>query len=466
MRVADVVGPIVFVVAVLAAAGVQASGALDARFDGDGVRVAALGGQFESFHDGLIDPQGRHVGAGYISTEVVSEVGLVERLLPNGQRDPSFGESGAVTILPIDAPVLSLAAIARQPDGKLVVAGNLFSGVNNSAIQICRLHANGAFDASFGDDGCRRVPLWFDSSNDRVYDLALQDDGRIVLVAHTDFDHVGDYEEWAVARLESDGNFDLCFGDVGCALGGVLIQPEPALDLPVLLPRRVAIDADGRIVVAGIGKKAVVGRTSLAAVRLLANGSVDASFGEDGHRLVNFGMVEEQFDSSELYALVVQGNAVFLGGNADVDGGTLASVAKLDADGELDPSFGGDGRISFFYNDVYEEHRVQDLVLQEDGKLLAAGITTPSFGTGVRDCGVARFNTDGTPDTVFAFSGVFAADAGLGLEAERYDQCYALASRGNAIALFGTRADSGNGYDTLQMRLDVDSLFADGFEGD
>ena len=465
MRVAGVVGPIVYLAAAMAAAGVaQASGALDPRFDGDGVRIAALGGQFESFNDGLIDPQGRHVGAGYASTEVIANVGLVERLLPSGLRDPGFGESGVVTILPIDAPSLSLQAIERQPDGKLVVAGNLFDS-GNIAIQVCRLHEDGVLDAGFADGGCRRVPLWFDSSKDRVHDLALQPDGRIVLVAETDFDHVGDYEEWAVARLDSNGEFDRCFGDPACLLGGVLIQPEPVLDLPLLLARRVAIDASGRIVVAGVGKKAEVAPHSLAAVRLLANGMVDASFGEDGHRLVNFGMVEEQFDSSTLYALAVQGDAVFLGGNARVSGGERAAIAKLDDAGDLDPGFGGDGRVSFFYNDVYERHRVTDLVLQEDGKLLAAGITEPNFDfDSPRDCGVARFHADGSPDTVFAVDGVFAADAGLGLEPARYDHCNALASRGNAIVLFGDREITGSNYDTLQIRLDVDDLFADGFD--
>jgi uncharacterized delta-60 repeat protein len=464
MRVAGAVGQIVYVAAALVAAGaVQASGSLDRQFDGDGVRVSTLGGQFESYSDGLIDPQGRHVAVGAVSSEGIPSVGVVERLLPDGQRDPSFGEGGVVTILPIDAPSLSFQAIERQPDGRLVVAGNLFDG-GNIAIQVCRLHASGALDAGFADDGCRRVPLWFASSNDRVYDMALQPDGRIVLVAHTDFDQIGDFEEWAVARLDGDGAFDRCFGDPECQLGGVLIQPEPALDLPVLLARRVAIDGSGRIVVAGTGKKADAAPHSLAAVRLLASGVVDASFGEDGHRLVNFGLVEGQIESSSLYALAVQGDAVFLGGDALVDGGELSAIARLDADGNLDPGFGGDGRVSFFYNDVFERHRVIDLALQEDGKLLAAGVAEPHFGFDVRDCGVARFNADGTPDTVFAIDGVFAADAGLGLESARYDQCNAVATRGNAIVLFGDREISGLDYDQLQIRLDVDGLFADGFD--
>src|SRR5690606_14255260 len=71
-----------------------ASGGLDPRFDGDGVRVEAIGLEFEALRDVIIDPQGRQVAAGYADTEVVDGVGIVQRLLPGGQRDTSFAGSG------------------------------------------------------------------------------------------------------------------------------------------------------------------------------------------------------------------------------------------------------------------------------------------------------------------------------------------------------------------------------------
>lgn len=440
-----------------------ASGGLDPRFDGDGVRVEAIGLEFEALRDVIIDPQGRQVAAGYADTEVVDGVGIVQRLLPGGQRDTSFAGSGVAVILPIDGPTLTLEAIARQPDGKLVVAGNVFDQ-GTISVQVCRLQVDGSPDPGFANGGCRLVPLWFDSSQDRVHDLALQSDGGIVLLAETDLDPIDDFPDWAVARLLPDGQLDPCFGDAGCTLGGVVIEPES--DLANMYVRGVAVDTQDRIVIAGSGRKLPGNSYDQVAVRLLPDGAVDAGFGDDGHRLVDFALGGIQVDSDTANDVALDGDVIYLGGEAYANGGTRAAIARLDANGNLDPAFDGDGRVALIFNDVYPEHRVLALRVQADGKLLVGGIVQlPDFNGFQADCAVARLTTNGTPDPVFAVSGIFAADAGLGLEAQTYDYCQGLASDGRAIALVGYR-EVGTQYDTLQFRFDEDDLFRDGFEGD
>jgi uncharacterized delta-60 repeat protein len=442
-----------------------ASGGLDPRFDGDGVRIDAIGLEFESLRDVLIDPQGRHVAAGYMSTEVLPGVGIVQRLMPNGQPDTSFAGSGVAVITPIEGPSLSLESIARQPDGKLVVAGNVFDQ-GTISIQVCRLNVDGSLDADFADTGCRLVPLWYASSVDRVYDMALQSDGRIVLVADTDFDELEERADWAVARLEADGDIDPCFGDVTCENGGFVIEPEPEADLPILYARAVAIDTQDRIIVAGSGRKGVDADFDQAAVRLLPDGVVDTEFGDGGHRLVDFGLGGQSIDSDDANDVALDGDLIYLGGEANATGGTLAAVSRLDADGDPDLAFDGDGRTTLFFNDVYPEHRVNALRVQTDGKLLVGGITQiPDFNGFQADCAVARLTPDGALDPVFGVSGKFAADAELGLAPASYDYCEGLANDGRAVVIVGYR-EVGAQYDTLQIRLDEDDLFRDGFEGD
>jgi uncharacterized delta-60 repeat protein len=441
-----------------------ASGRLDPRFDQDGVRIEALGLQFESLNDVLIDPQGRHVAAGRISTEVLPGVGIVQRLRPDGARDTSFAGSGVAVILPLQGPSLNLESIARQPDGKLVVAGNLFDQ-GTIAIQVCRLDVDGNPDPGFADSGCRIVPLWFASSEDRVFDLALQADGRIVLLAETDADELDERADWAVARLLPDGEFDPCFGDPACETGGVVIEPEPNADLPVLFPRALAIDAQQRILVAGAGRKAVDSDRDFAVVRLLPTGAVDAAFGEDGHRLVDFGLGGFFIDADSAASIALDGESIYLGGEASSDPGPLAAIVRLDANGDLDPAFDGDGRATLFFNDVYPDHVINAMRVQADGKLLVAGITADPFPSQA-DCAAARLLPDGQLDPVFGFDGKLAIDAALGEGPAAYDYCSGLANDGRAVVLVGYRETSASNYDTLQIRLDEDDLFRDGFEQD
>lgn len=447
-----------------ACAPAHASGRLDPRFDGDGVRIEALGLQFESLRDVLIDPQGRHVATGYASTEVLPGVGIVQRVLRDGTRDASFASDGVATILPLKGPFLSFEAMARQPDGRLVVAGNLFDQ-GTIAIQACRLLANGAPDPQFGDGGCRIVPLWFSSSEDRLIDVALQSDGGIVLLAETDQDEIAEREDWAVARLLPDGELDPCFGDPTCTGGGVVIEPEPESDLPVLFPRSLAVDASDRILVAGIGRREPGSDTDMAVVRLSPGGAVDPAFGDGGHRLVDFALGGVFVDSDDANAIAIGGDAIYLAGEAESDPGPLAAIARLDDAGDLDPTFGGDGRATLFFNDVYPDHRITALRVQADGKLLVGGVTEDPFASQV-DCAVARFRVDGTLDPVFGIDGKFAADAALGEGPAAYDYCEGLANDGRAVVLVGYRETSGSNYDTLQLRLDEDDLFRDGFESD
>lgn len=443
---------------------VSGSGRLDPGFDADGVRIEALGLQFESLNDVLIDPQGRHVAAGRVSTEVLPGVGIVQRLRPDGSRDTSFAGSGVAVILPLQGPSLNLESLVRQPDGMLVVAGNLFDQ-GTIAIQVCRLRVDGSPDPEFAQDGCRILPLWFASSEDRVFDLALQADGGIVLLAETDADELDERADWAVARLLPDGGFDPCFGDPACETGGVVIEPEPNTDLPVFYPRALAIDAQQRILVAGAGRKAIDSDRDMAAVRLLADGSVDASFGEDGHRLVDFGLGGFFIDADSVESIALDGDLIYLGGEASSDPGPLAALVRLDGDGDLDPGFDGDGRATLFFNDVYPDHRINAIRVQADGKLLVAGITLDPF-PGQADCAVARFLPTGQLDPVFGFDGKFAIDAALGEGPQAYDYCMGLANDGRALVLVGYRETGAGNYDTLQIRLDEDDLFRDGFEGD
>ncbi len=151
-----------------------ANGTLDTTFDGDGIVSLPVSSSIDVAEDVLIQPDG-HI---LLSVAVVNgqdfDFGLV-RLLPNGALDPSFDSDGVVitTWHPLyDSP----SRMAMQPDGKI-----LQSGTVHGEFAVARHNADGSVDTSFGTSGLATA----DPSGgdwDRVRDMALASDGRIVVV--------------------------------------------------------------------------------------------------------------------------------------------------------------------------------------------------------------------------------------------------------------------------------------------
>ena len=94
-----------------------------------------------------------------------------------GDLDTSFDGDGKRTIDYAGAD--SGQAVALQPDGKILVAGY---GGSNTAMTVTRLNPDGSLDNSFDGDGTAGVDL---GGDERAYALALQPDGKIVLVGET-----------------------------------------------------------------------------------------------------------------------------------------------------------------------------------------------------------------------------------------------------------------------------------------
>jgi uncharacterized delta-60 repeat protein len=96
---------------------------------------------------------------------------------PSGALDTSFNTTGKViTAIGSDSDIAF--ALALQPDGNIVVAGYCVNGSNNDFC-LARYLASGALDPSFNSTG--KVITAIGSGNDNAYALALQPDGKIVV---------------------------------------------------------------------------------------------------------------------------------------------------------------------------------------------------------------------------------------------------------------------------------------------
>lgn len=392
-----------------------ARGSLDTGF-GDGGRVITdLAGRSDEVRGLVVQPDGKIVALGetYIFPQDRPRF-VLARYNADGTLDRSFGEKGWVVTGMTDDEYdwSSPHAIAIQPDGKLVVAGESYMSSldrGHNVFAVARFNTDGTLDSTFGEGGRVLTPIDTTDEGDEeaAYALAVGGDGKIVLAGG-----VGGYpSDFAAIRYLPTGELDESFGT-----GGIARTDLDGDDTA----SSVAIQPDGKIVLAG---KGVNEDRDWAMMRYTPDGEVDTAFGTDGIVSADFGGgydwvtgIALRPDGRIMAAGTVYVGVVF----CQDEGGFLmgcesyaSALSQYRADGKLDEAFGMNG--TFIYEDSFETG-TNALALQSDGKALLAGHYDEN------DFAVLRVNADGTLDTAFGEQGLARTPFGQG-----YDVAYALA---------------------------------------
>ncbi len=281
----------------------------------------------------------------------------------------------------------SAQAVAIQRDGKIVVAGWAYSGSNDD-FALARYLSNGSLDTTFGTGGKVMTPIGI--SVDRIYDMALQSDGKIVVVGHA---WNGFNNDFAIARYEMNGSLDTTFGGVGSVITDINGSLED-------YAKAVAIGSDGKIIVAGFSDNG--SRKDIALVRYLPNGTLDTAFGNGGkiHHITYGG-------TSEGWAVALQSDGKIVVAGTKDDGTYYNMVAvRFLADGTPDSGFGYQGIVTVH---VATHAYAYDLAIQRDGKIVLAGDSL-DITQGYEHLTLSRLNSDGTLDTTFHTNGYYVLD--------------------------------------------------------
>jgi uncharacterized delta-60 repeat protein len=282
----------------------------------------------------------------------------IARLNADGSLDSTFNPS-----LGADVDVYS---IALQPDGKLIIGGffTSYNGIGRN--YIARLNADGSLDASFNPGT---------GANDWVLSLALQPDGKLLIVGYfTSFNGV---LRNRIARLNVDGSLDPTFNPGTGANNWVW---------------SLALQPDGKVIIGGqFTSFSSISRNHIA--RLNSDGSLDLSFnpGTGANDVV--------------YSLFLQpDNKVLIGGDfTSYNNLTRNRVARLNSNGSLDLSFNPGSGVN---NTVFS------FALLPNGKLLIGGSFTIYNGTALQN--IARLNANGSLDGSFNLgSGVLGSPASI-----------------------------------------------------
>jgi len=391
------------------------AGELDATFgagsdDGTpaGVVATSLGNGDDVAADLAVGADGSVLVVGNRSADTGNNIVLV-RYTADGSFDASFGV-GTEDGTPDGVVDISLGegndfatATAVQADGKVLVAGYHEEGASTNMF-VLRVNADGTLDDTFGtaDDGTENgiVNISLGDGNDTARDLAVQADGKIVLVG--DSVEADGSTNIIVARLNADGSADDNFGqgDDGTPNGFVATSLGKGDDKA----NAVVLQADGKIVVAG-SHVAEDGSSNMLVARYDATGVADASFGkaEDGSPdgFVNISLGDGN-DAAQDVALQADGMIAVVGDSVGADGSSNFVLARLTADGTPDEAFGvgDDGTPNGFVQTSLGEGNdfATGLALQADGKLVVVGYHQEGTSTNIA---VARYDANGALDQTF-----------------------------------------------------------------
>ncbi|MDL2357258.1 MAG: putative Ig domain-containing protein, partial [Pseudomonadota bacterium] len=282
---------------------------------------------------------------------------------------------------------------------------------------LARYNSDGSLDSSFGVNGKITTDL-ANASSDQGYGVSVQADGKILLVGTSNYNV-------ALARYNAAGSLDTSFD-----LDGKVVTPtvSGAGD-------SVTVLADGKLLVAGL-----LG-SGYGLVRYFGSGGIDASFGTNGVLQVDFG----GYGTARSVRVQADGKILVAGASGD-----NFALARYNANGTLDTSFDGDGKLT---TDFGSYDQGTNIALQADGKIVVAGTSNFQFA-------VARYNTDGSLDTSFDTDGKLTSSLGSGVSG----QSVAVQADGK-ILVAGTLYGNG-GYEFVVVRYNADGSVDKNFDDD
>ncbi len=297
---------------------------------------------------------------------------VITRFTTGGVVDSSFASAGVATVSVNTDKLSTVHAMLRQnSDNKIVVTGR-----SVSAFATTRLTSAGSIDSGFGTGGTVKTTI---GGDDEAYAIAQQTDGKLVVVGAADD---GADSDFAIVRYTNGGAPDPLFSGDGIAtvdFGGNDVA------------RAVAIDSNGSIVVAGASTGS---KSNIAIARLTSNGSPDATFGSGGKVTTSITARDDV-----AYAVLVQtDNRIVIAGEADEG----FVVARYLTNGQPDGSF-GTGGITRTNIEAGVIDGARALVRQADDKFVAAGTVASAPAP---DFAVVRYTSGGVPDSTFGSGGL------------------------------------------------------------
>ena len=293
---------------------------------------------------------------------------------------------------------------------------------------------DGSIDSTFGTNGrVYQYPI-LELANYEGQ-IKIQSDGKIVQVGSV---FTGDHRyDFAVSRYTINGTVDSSFGTNGIVITDFGLGRNDHA-------HSIAIQEDGKIVVAGRSQQNTTTSElayKFAVARYNTDGSLDNSFNGTGKVITSLG---DKHDFAR--SVIIQADGKIMVGGMSDQGDIFESdydfgMVRYNRDGTLDNSFGTLGKVTTAFI-THQNDGINDIVLQPDGKIIAAGHRTESAAAFKGDFALVRYNVNGTLDNSFGVSGKVTTsyspfqDGAISLDIQT-DGKIVVAGEGNLTDPFG-----------------------------
>ena len=301
-------------------------------------------------------------------------------------------------------------SIALQPDGCILLNGSTVATNGNTYFSLARYLPNGELDPTFGQTGTPRAGTTYipfsiagGGNDDESYSIALQPDGKIVIGGYT---YNGTAYYFALARFTPTGILDTTFNPTGAHPGTTYIPFSIAGGGNDDESYSITLQPDGKIVIGGYTYNGAAYYFALA--RFTSTGILDTTFNptraHPGTTYIPFSITGGGNDDAS-YSIALQSNGkILLAGYSDNGGGYYFALARFTSTGILDTTFNPTGAhpgttyIPFSIADGGVQDIAFSIALQLDGNIILSGKSNNHFA-------LARFTSTGILDTSFNQNG-------------------------------------------------------------
>jgi uncharacterized delta-60 repeat protein len=358
----------------------QSPGDLDKSFGNGGKVNVGITGYYDVGKSMALQNDGKIVVVGYGKESLASFKGLsMTRYLQNGEMDNEFGNYGVIHRVTMDLEG-EANSVVIQKDNKILVAGYSISpATNNEEVTLIRFTENGNVDKSFGNKGF--IVTEVSSEKDNAESVAIQRDGKIVVVGSTDHKPTTDI---VLIRYDENGSIDYSFG-----INGIVITDiNSSLDIG----KSLVIQSDGKIIVSGFTH--IINKFFMTLLRYDSNGVLDPTFGNGGILITEINGRRGKMDMA-----IQNDGKIILVGPSEVESSHHFTVLRFNNNGSLDKGFGNNGVTKTIIGNYSE---AESVALDLNGNIVVAGTTE----LGNEEFVVAMYNQGGMLVREFGLDGI------------------------------------------------------------
>ncbi len=382
-------------------------------------------------------------------------------LMSGGALDPAFhfdGKQIATFDLAGAGSTDQAADVAVDALGRIVVVGSVQkSGMGDFDFGVARFNADGSPDVSFNGTGKQTIAFNFGDTNEDRATAVAIDSNGKIVVAGFAKRGSAGDYDFAVVRLNGDGSPDNSFSSDGKATVFFDLGPTGSKDDRAT---DVAIDGQGRIVIGGRAQVNAMGNYDFAVARLNANGNTDSTFNGNGRQSISFDDIGGANSDDEANALAIDSsNRIVLAGfvQAPATSNYDFALVRVAENGTLDNSFNGTGKQTVAFNLGNTNNDKANGVAIDGAGRIVVVGSVDRSSAGDTDFAVLRLNADGTPDSNFNNSGKRVVFFDLGGSKEDVARSVAIDSNGRIVVGGYAQRSAGGDFDFAALRLNDNS---------